>query len=223
MTRPNWKVLALGAAVVLAIAGCTSGNAETGTGGSQGSAQPSELVDKGAGSTFAGFGLDPAQPRPSFVLQDESGASYDFGTRTAGRPTLLFFGYTNCPDECPTTLADMHVALTQVPAAVRAKTLIVFVTTDTRRDTGPVIKKWLSQYTAGLSPDQLIGLTGTQTQLDAAQAAAGVTIAEDGGETHSTVVTLYGPDDYAHVSFALSNTELEQMVHDLPIVAAMKP
>ena len=58
-------------------------------------------------------GLDLAEPyrRPTFTLTDTTGAPYDFQAATAGRPTLLFFGYTNCPDVCPTTMADVAVAL----------------------------------------------------------------------------------------------------------------
>jgi protein SCO1/2 len=95
----------------------------------------------------------------------------------------------------------------------------VFVTTDVKRDTGPVIEKWLSQFSKN-SKARWVGLNGTQAQIDAAQAAAHVTIAEDGGETHSTQVLLYGPDDYAHVSYLLNSKERDQMVHDLPLVAA---
>jgi protein SCO1/2 len=201
--------------VALALAACTSTSAHDDT-----STPPSELINKPV-SQFDGFGLDPAQPRPSFVLKDAADADFDFGAKTAGRPTLLFFGYTHCPDECPTTLADIQLALRNVPAAVRTQVLVVFVTTDPARDTGPVIKAWLAQFAQGLSESQFIGLHGTQAQIDAAQAASRITIAEDNGETHSTVVQLYGPDDYAHVSFVLSETERQQMEHDLPIVAAM--
>ena len=107
-----------------------------------------------------------------------------------------------------------------VPAAIRAKTLVVFVTTDPKRDSGSVIRKWLSQYTGGVPAANWIGLRGDQAQIDAAQAAAHVAVAADHGQTHSLSVLLYGPDDYAHVSFALTDTERQQMVHDLPIVAA---
>ena len=217
----GWRCLALVLAAGLALTACTSSDAVSGQHHDHATVQPSELVDRPT-SQFAGFGLDPAQPRPSFLLEDSTGADFEFGTQTAGRPTLLFFGYTHCPEECPTTLADIQLALKNIPATVRTRTLVVFVTTDPRRDSSPVIKKWLAQFTEGLSTGQFIGLTGTQTQINAAQAAAHIVIAEDGGETHSTVVMLYGPDDYAHVSFALSDTEREQMEHDLPVVAAMK-
>ena len=72
---------------------------------------------------------------------------------------------------------------------------------------------------AGNAKATFVGLRGTQQQVDAAQAAAHITLAEDDGETHSAQVLLYGPDDYARVSFLQSNTEQQAMKHDLPIVA----
>ncbi len=135
---------------------------------------------------------------------------------------MLFFGYTNCPDDCPTTMADIHSALSEVPAAIRAKTQVVFVTTDPARDTGAKIKKWLAQFQIGLPAANWIGLRGTRAEINVAQAAAHVTIAQDSGQTHSLSVLLYGPDDYAHVSFLLTDNERQQMVHDLPVVVAGK-
>ena len=55
--------------------------------------------------------------------------------------------------------------------------------------------------------------------IDAAQAAAHITLAEDDGATQSAQVLLYGPDDYARVSFLQSTTERQAIEHDLPIVA----
>ncbi len=202
-------------ALLASVAACSS----SGDGHSHDhSAQPSDLSAAGAG-VFHGFGLDPAQPRPQFTLKDTSGATFEFGTKTAKAPTLLFFGYTHCPDECPTTMADVASALRAVPASVAKSAYVVFVTTDVKRDTGPVIEKWLSQFSKNTKA-HWVGLNGTQAQIDAAQAAAHVTIAQDGGETHSTQVLLYGPDDYAHVSYLLNSQERAQMVHDLPLVAA---
>ncbi len=206
-------VLVIAAAAVV---GCSS---STGQHAHEHSAQPSDLNDNAGTGTFKGFGMDPAQPRPQFTLTDTSGQSYAFGTRTAKHPTLLFFGYTNCPDECPATLADIRLALRQVPAAVAKETIMVFVTTDVKRDTPPVMGKYLAQFAKGTTATW-VGLTGTQADIDAAQAAAHVTIAADGGETHSLEVLLYGPDDYAHVSYLLSTTQREQIAHDLPLVAA---
>lgn len=200
---------ALAVLALVVLAGCKS---------SAPKATPSDL-NANAGGTFQGAGLIPAQPRPQFTLTDTAGKRFAFGTVTAKVPTLLYFGYTNCPDVCPETMADAMLALKKVPAAVARKTYVVFVTTDVKHDTGPVLAKWLGTF-AKNSPAHWVGLTGTQVQIDAAQAAAHVTVAEDAGQTHSAQLLLYGPDDYAHVTFLQSTNEQQQIAHDLPLVAA---
>jgi protein SCO1 len=206
MTR---RLAAVVAAVGLMAAACSSGAAAP---------QPSELHDKPTGGLYQGFGLVPPQPRPSFTLTDTSGKSYAFGRATAGKPTLLYFGYTHCPDVCPTTMADIGQALRTVPSDVQRRTQVVFVTTDVKRDTGPVMAAWLAHFDTDL-PNGFVGLTGTQAQIDAAQAAAHVQLAEDEGQQHSAEVLLYGSDDYARVQYLQSTNEADQMGHDLPLVA----
>ena len=203
-------VLALAALASLVLAGCSS----------SGSPEPktSELAGQNQVGPYQGAGLIPPQPRPSFTLTDTAGKPFAFGTTTSGRPTFLYFGYTNCPDICPETMADLRLALTHVPAAIAAKAVVVFVTTDVKRDTSTVIKQWLGNFSTG-SKATWVGLRGTQAQVDAAQAAAHITVAEDEGQTHSAQVLLYGPDDYAHVTFLQSTNEQQQIEHDLPIVA----
>lgn len=203
------RVVALLAAGLL-LAACSSG-------GKSSSTVSSGLNDR-PDSQYKGFGMTPPQPRPAFTLTDTAGASYSFGTATQGRPTFLYFGYTQCPDVCPTTMADIGIALKTVPAAVRDKAVVVFVTTDVAHDTGPVITQWLSAFKEGVSAT-FVGLYGSQAQVDAAQAAAHVALAEDEGKTHSAQVLLYGSDDYARVSYAQSDNEADAMAHDLPIVS----
>jgi protein SCO1/2 len=194
------------------LAGCTSSSGATSTA----SPTTAELNDRGS-SVYQGVGLTPPQPRPQFTLRDTSGASFKFGQATAGKPTLLFFGYTNCPDVCPTTLADVANALASVPATLRSKTQVVFVSTDVKNDTAAVLKAYLAKFDADL-PTKFIGLTGTQSQIDAAQVASHITLAEDGGQTHSAEVLLYGSDDYARVAFLQSNNESDQIAHDLKLI-----
>jgi protein SCO1/2 len=200
-------VAALGAlaAIAVLVAGCSS------SGGGTNSAEQASRYD--------GAGLIPPQPRPNFQLTDTAGKPFAFGRQTAGHPTLLFFGYTHCPDECPTTMADIRLALRNVPPSIAGKTYVIFVTTDVKRDTGKRLASWLGQFAVGTKATW-VGLRGTQAEINAAQAAAHVTIAMDGGETHSLQVLLYGPDDYAHVSFLLSKEESKQIAHDLSIVGA---
>lgn len=220
--RPARGAVALSSAVLLAalLAGCGSGSS-----GGNSLAPPtssaSELNDHAAGSGYSGLGLDPPQPRPQFTLTDTAGKPFRFGADTAGKPTLLFFGYTTCPDVCPTTLADIAIALGQVPEAVRQQTRVVFVTTDVKHDTAAVLKRYLAKFDPGL-PNRFIGLLGSQGEVDAAQVAAHVTLAEDEGRTHSSEVLLYGSDDYARVAFLQSTNQAEQVAHDLPLVADTK-
>jgi protein SCO1/2 len=178
----------------------------------------SQLNDQQGGGTYQGAGLDPARPRPSFTLTDMSGKTFSFAERTAGHPTLLYFGYTNCPDVCPATMADISLALKTLPAALQRATYVVFVSTDVKRDTGKVISRWLSNFSPNTTAT-FVGLRGTQAQIDAAQAAARVTVAQDDGQTHSAEVLLYGTDDYARVSYPQSATEQLEIAHDLPLVA----
>lgn len=202
------RLLGLIAVLGVVLAACSSG---------PGKPTPSGLNDLRQVGPYQGAGLDPALPRPSFTLTDTSGKPYSFSS-TAKHPTLLYFGYTHCPDICPTTMADIAQAVGEVPAAVRAKTQVVFVTTDVKHDTAPVIAAWLRHFDTGL-PNRFVGLTGTQGQIDAAQAVAHVFLAEDGGQSHATDVLLYGADDYAHVKYLQSDNEADQIAHDLPLVS----
>lgn len=189
--------------LVVALAGCTSGNATETT-----SSTTTELQ---------GMGMLPPQPRPSFTLTGTDGKPFAF-SETSGHPTFLFFGFTNCPDICPTTMIDIQDAVTsaKVPTAVQRDTYVVFVTTDLKYDTTAVIKTWLANFKFGRA--KVIGLRGTQAQIDAAQAAARLPIAKDGGRTHSAVTLLFGADDYARVRYPLSNNQAQLMAHDLPLV-----
>jgi protein SCO1/2 len=214
--RGVWPRLAAVLLLVVALAGCASGNAGT----PKASPSASELNDH-AGGGYAGLGLAPPQPRPQFTLTDTAGRTFRFGAQTAGKPTLLFFGYTTCPDVCPTTLADIANGLREVPETVRKATQVVFVTTDVKHDTAAVLKSYLAKFDPGL-PNRFIGLRGSQSEVDAAQVAAHVTLAEDEGRTHSSEVLLYGSDDYARVAFLQSTNQAEQVAHDLPLVADTK-
>src|SRR3954468_20716785 len=124
-------------------------------------------------SGLRGVRPEAPYPRPSFTLTDTSGAPYDFAARTGGRATILFFGYTECPDECPTAMADVASALRKAPE-LRDRVSVVFVTTDPKRDSPRVIRRWLDRF-----DESFVGLTGTPQQLVAAQESAHVPPAKD--------------------------------------------
>jgi protein SCO1/2 len=112
-----------------------------------------------------------------------------------GHDMLVYFGYTSCPDICPTTLASVIQALNQLgPRGDGIQP--IFITIDPKRDTPAVI----GRYVAAFSP-RLIGLTGTAAQIRAVEAAYHVVVrpgvaSPDGLEAidHSAVLYLMGPD-----------------------------
>jgi protein SCO1/2 len=130
-----------------------------------------------------------------FELVDQDGA-----TRTAedfhGSYLLIFFGFTHCPDLCPTSLATMSDALDALAARSPAKAervTPVFVTVDPDRDTVPVMK----EYVAHFHP-RLVGLTGSPEAIDRMTKDYGafyapVSLGEDYTMDHSGFILLMGP------------------------------
>jgi len=96
-----------------------------------------------------------------FELIDQTGHTVTDQTYR-GKWMLVYFGYTHCPDACPTALNDMALALDGL-GAKRQSVQPLFVTVDPDRDTVAVMK----DYTSAFAPD-IIGLTGTQQQIDRA-------------------------------------------------------
>ncbi len=78
----------------------------------------------------------------------------------SGEVRLLFFGYTSCPDACPTTLAYLHQALQKVPTALRDRITVLFVSVDPQRDT----PEKLGQYVHFFDP-HIVGLTADEPIL----------------------------------------------------------
>ncbi|MCX7621794.1 MAG: SCO family protein, partial [Acidimicrobiales bacterium] len=92
---------------------------------------------------WSGTLIDPPRQRPVFALQTIDGEPFDFAARTRDRLTFLFFGYTNCPDVCPTQMSALTGALRERPDLAGD---VVFVTTDPIRDTPDRIRSWLSSF-----------------------------------------------------------------------------
>src|SRR5436305_13862956 len=70
-------------------------------------------------ATYRGGLVTPPLAKPQFTLTDTSGAPFDFRVNTEGYVTLLFFGYTHCPHECPLHMAAIATSLQQIPPEVR--------------------------------------------------------------------------------------------------------
>lgn len=158
---------------------------------------------------LAGIVLGAPVERPDFVLTDTAGRRFDFRAETAGTTTLLFFGYTHCPDVCPGHLAAIADGLRAAPPEVREGVRVVFVGVDAARDTPDRMRAWLDHFDAGF-----VGLSGTEEELAAAQSAALVPAAfvdatwEDGYTVaHVAYVLVYSSDDLAHLRYTFGTDD----------------
>lgn len=160
-------------------------------------------------------------PRPDFVLERTDGRVFDFRAETSGRLTLLFFGYTSCPDVCPATMGNLAAVLGRLRSQDRRGIDVVFVTTDPDRDTAAVVETWLRRF-----DPQFIGLVGSAEALRRAQEAAGVSPAvRDAGDrtgytvSHAAQVIVVSPDDSVHIAYPFG-TRQHEWAEDLPKLTA---
>ena len=103
---------------------------------------------------FTAGGYGPLKPA-AVTLTDTAGAPYDLASTPNTPLTLVFFGYTHCPDECPAVMSQVASAFSRLTAEQTSKITMVFVTTDPARDTGAVERRWLDRYNP-----TFVGLTG---------------------------------------------------------------
>ncbi len=160
---------------------------------------PAVPVDLATGSL-----LTPSRALPDFSLIDQRGRG--FGTaELRGRWSLLFFGYTNCPDVCPTTLttlAAMQKRLRAAKAAVLPQ--VIFVSVDARRDTPAQLAKYVPYFDPGF-----IGLTAAdQPSIEALAKKLGVAVVipptADGNYTVDHSAALFVVDPQARLAAVLT-------------------
>jgi protein SCO1/2 len=157
---------------------------------------------------------------PATPLTATDGSSYSLTTDTTKPLTLVFFGYTHCPDICPMVMASLASAMTRLDEKDRAEVDVVFVTTDPARDTEAVLRGYLDHY-----DPRFIGLTGKlQTIVDVAKPLAvyvsdGTRLPSGGYDlnTHSTQVTAIGADDTSRVLWNM-DTSSAQFAADIQAI-----
>lgn len=199
MTRTQITVFVL-VAIVALVLGLTVNKVLT----SKGQGDPTVLLD-------AGIVLLPQSrnlPELSLINQDGQTVEVD---QLKNRWSLLFFGYTFCPDICPATLAQLRQLQGQLPPETLAKLRIVLVTVDPHRDTPEQLKKYLEYFDAGF-----IGLTGEEAIIQ--KLANGVSIPFIPADTskenytvdHSGNLVLIGPDgkQRGFIRAPINNTKL---------------
>jgi protein SCO1 len=172
------------------------------------------LLDRTAGPTLAKATLlEPARPLPPMSFVDEQGQPFGL-ERLRGHWSILFFGFTHCPDVCPTTLAllaQVEKQLTDLPTEQRPH--IVLMSVDPERDT----PEQLAKYVKSFSPT-FTGVTGEQAAMHEFALQLGVPVAitplSGGGYTvdHSAAIFVIDPSGSLR---ALSSTP-----HNAPIIAS---
>lgn len=108
------------------------------------------------------FGPKPNMA-PNFTLTDQDGRPFTL-SQQRGHPIILFFGYTHCPDECPTTLSHLAHALRQTSLGPDVR--VAFISVDPRRDSAAVMKRYVRLF-----DPRFIGLTGRADQLEPVKTA----------------------------------------------------
>ncbi len=135
--------------------------------------------------SFKGAIINPPWNAPEINLTDHNGQKFTMSEQR-GKVVLLYFGYVNCPNECPLTMAHVKLALDSL--GDRAKDVqVAMVSTDPKRDTPQALKNFMEHF-----GPSFLGLTGTPAELQKVWSAYGVAV-EDGGETHSTFLYVIDP------------------------------
>jgi len=148
--------------------------------------------------------VTPPIVKPDFLLNTTEGKPFNFRQETEGYATLLFFGYTHCPDVCPVHLANIAAALKTLNPNVGEQLKVVFVTTDPARDTPEVVRSWLDKF-----DKRFIGLVGTRESVSAVLQQMRLppfAIDSTPGDTnyyvdHVAMVLAFTRDDLAHVVY----------------------
>ncbi|MGI5397876.1 SCO family protein [Streptomyces sp. CA-135486] len=163
--------------------------------------------------------LDQPFTKPNLVLTDTHGKKYDLREQTKGKPTLIYFGYTHCPDVCPLTMSNLAIARKKLTKADQDKLQVVFVTTDPERDTPAELAKWLPS--AG--DPSFTGLTGDFATIQAGARQMGIGIDPPKKEKDGTIVSMHGAQviafspktDAGYVLYG-EDTSADEYAKDLP-------
>jgi protein SCO1/2 len=165
------------------------------------------------------------RPLPGFALVDQAGGRFD-QARLRGHWTFLFFGFVNCPDICPTTLATLAAvtrSLADLPGEERPA--VAFVSVDPGRDSPEVLGRYVAHFDASFA-----GVTGSAEAIEALTRPLGVAVivgprAADGSYSvdHSASIFLVDPEARAAALFGMPH-EAAAMARDYRrIVAARRP
>ena len=160
-------------------------------------------------SSLKGAEVSPPWPAPELKLTDHNGQAFAMSSQR-GKVVLLYFGFVNCPDECPLTMAHLGLALESL-GNVAKNVQVAMVRTDPQRDTPQALKDFMEHFNPSF-----LGLTGTLEELQQVWKDYGV-IVEDGGETHSTLLYVIDPAGNVRETF-LPDAEPNDIAEDVRLL-----
>ncbi|MCR6032006.1 SCO family protein [Nocardioides sp. zg-579] len=161
--------------------------------------------------------VDPPFEVAATPMKDTDGKPFSLAEDTDARLTLVFFGYTQCPDVCPLVMQTLTSGLNKLDDAEREQVEVVFVTTDPATDTGPVLRDYLDRF-----DPSYVGVRGDLETTKAVAESVGVFVA-DGEElasggydlgSHGTYVIAVDGNDRAPM-FWRQSTSAAQFAHDV--------
>ena len=173
----------------------------------------------GRNDTFRGTSYDEPYPSAAdFTLMQANGKSFQF-SKQQDKITLLFFGYTSCPDVCPTTMAEFKRAMDSLSPTYRSQVQVVFVTVDPKRDTPEKMQEYVDHFDSSF-----IGLSGSEEELAKIWNAYGIYRLEVPGSSaagysvdHTARITMIDKNGKMRDSFGI-DTPVEDLVHDIQLL-----
>lgn len=200
MRRPHLNMLLIGGLIAALLAGVGL----------------SHLMQAESQPELPGLILNPPRAISDFALQDQNGDRFDKAA-AAGRWHLMFFGFTHCPDICPSTLAMMRQLKKDLPAAVSQQLSFDFVSIDPQRDTPALMKEYVAFFDPGF-----LGITGSTEAI--ADFADSIGIAyikvgdgDDYNMDHATALVLLDPQSRIKAYFSAPHkaSELQRALQHL--------
>lgn len=178
------------------------------------------LLRPGGDAPWHGTAITPPIPLRDFALESTAG-SFCLSAQQ-GSIVVLYFGYTHCPDACPTTLAKLAEVRRRLPTDVASDIRVVLVTVDPERDTAERLERYVEQF------DQTFtGVTGERTAIEAIAAEYGIHQAHahgaagDEGMIDHTTHTIVLDRTGALALLWSVDVSAEQMTDDLRRLARM--
>jgi protein SCO1/2 len=160
---------------------------------------------------------EPYIPAPSVVLTRDNGETYHLNDQT-GKVVLIFFGFTSCPDVCPTTLAELNLALNDMRADPE-DVQVLFISVDPERDTPAKIQEYVERFNTSF-----IGLSGSEEELQPIWQNYGVfreivpgSTALDYTVNHTARVILIDPDGNMRLSYGFQ-TPPADIAYDIDLL-----